>query len=66
MFTYFPEYDIIINHATFTHAEVILTSDKYPDGKHVIVRFVGGSFVEFPPGVTVHEIYGRLEGSSHG
>lgn len=66
MLTYFPSYDIIINHATFTHAEEILTSDKYPDSRHVIVRFIGGSFVEFPPGVTVHQVYAQLERSSNG
>ena len=66
MFTYFPEYDILISHATFTYAETISTSDKYPMQEHVIVRFVGGDYVEFPPDVTVNEIYNRLERSTDG
>jgi hypothetical protein len=56
---YFSLYDIVVNTATMTYAKTISKTDQYLE-PHVIVKFDGGDFVEFPPGITLYEVYTTL------
>lgn len=63
---YLPMHDKIVNTETINYVDLIGRTDRYHE-EHVIVKFDGGNFLEFPPGVTLYEIYTTLiEGSSNG
>lgn len=65
MLAYFVEHDTIVNTETITYVEVVRRSDRYLK-PHVIIRFTDGAFLEFPPGVSLHEVFSVLEErSSH-
>lgn len=60
MIVYFPEHDIIVNTETMTTGEVIPTSDRYPQQRHVKLSFVDGDYVEFPPESSLHQVFTTL------
>lgn len=59
MIAYFPLQDKIVNTETIEFAEQIGRTDRYHES-HVVIYFVGGSSLEFPPEVTLHEVYTTL------
>jgi len=66
MLVYFSQDDKIVNTRNITYVDLIERSDYCRD-PHVIIKFTDGSFVEFPPHVTMHEVFSMLtEGSTNG
>jgi hypothetical protein len=57
---YFHHHDKLVNTETINYVEVIGRTDNYHDD-HVIIKFDGGGFLEFPPEVSLHEVFTTLE-----
>jgi len=66
MLVHFPVQDKIVNTDTINYVEIIGRTDNYHDD-HVVIKFDGGNFLEFPPEVSLYEVYAQLiERSSDG
>ena len=59
MLVIFPTHDKIVNTETIDYVDVVGRTDKYAED-HVIIKFDGGNFLEFPPEVSLHEVYTKL------
>lgn len=59
MLVIFPMQDKIVNTDAIDYVTVIGRTD-YEAEKHVIIKFHGGAFMEFPPEVSLHEVFTTL------
>lgn len=59
MLVIFPTHDKIVNTETIDYVDVVGRTDKYTED-HVIIKFDGGNFLEFPPEVSLHEVFTTL------
>lgn len=59
MLVYFWEHNLLVNTSTITHVKVTGRTDRFTED-HVIIKFVDGSFVEFPPEITLQYVWNFL------
>jgi hypothetical protein len=60
MLAYFGMHDKVVNTDTINYIEVIDRSDVYQE-PHVIIKFDGGNFLEFPPEVGLYMVFATLQ-----
>lgn len=59
MLVIFPMHDKVVNTDAIDYVTLIGRTD-YQAEKHVIIKFRGGAFMEFPPEVSLHEVFTTL------
>lgn len=60
MFVYFPKCQKVVNTKAIDYVELVKQTDRY-NAEHVMMRFNSGSFLEFPPDVSIQEVFMQLD-----